>query len=79
MELNRHNLPIPTFGPLVPWGEPEMEPFTTPAWVEIEGRRFTWDPETGCYPGLYIEPGLNDMAQSLTADSYYEIEEDTDL
>ncbi|AUX83201.1 hypothetical protein PBI_PEPPINO_51 [Microbacterium phage Peppino] len=62
-----------TFGPMVPFG-PGMEPFETPEWVEVEGRRFVWDPEQGCYPGLYIEPaGPND---SLTQESYYEIEED---
>ncbi|QDP44723.1 hypothetical protein STANKTOSSA_51 [Microbacterium phage Stanktossa] len=61
----------PTFGPMVPFG-PGMEPFETPEWVEVEGRRFPWDPEQGCYVGLYIEPAYGD---TLTEDSYWEIEE----
>lgn len=70
---NAHGLPTPTFGPEVPFGSPEMEPFTTAEWIEIEGRRFTWDPEQGTYPGLYVEPWMTDG--TLTADIYYEIED----
>ncbi|URC17909.1 hypothetical protein SEA_ENDOR_53 [Microbacterium phage Endor] len=62
-----------TFGPMVPFG-PGMEPFETPEWVAVGDRRFTWDPEQGCYPGLYIEPVDHDG--TLTAESYFEIEED---
>ncbi|WIC89610.1 hypothetical protein SEA_GARDENB_52 [Microbacterium phage GardenB] len=65
--------PQPTFGPMVPFG-PGMEGFETPEWVEIAGRRFPWDAEQGTYVGLYIEPVDHDG--TLTADSYYEIEED---
>ncbi|QDP44104.1 hypothetical protein SEA_MCGALLEON_53 [Microbacterium phage McGalleon] len=69
MDTNAHGLPKPTFGPLVPF----MEEFTTPEWIEIEGRRFPWDPEQETYVGLYVEPYLTDG--TLTEDIYYEIEE----
>ena len=63
------------FGSPVPFG-PDMEEFSTPAFVEIAatGQRFHWDPEQGCYEGLYIEPGFDGDGHSLTQESYFEIE-----
>ena len=61
------NTPL-VLGPLVPF----MEDFTTPAWVEVEGERFTFDAEQGCYPGIYVEPVMSDG--TLTEEAYYEIE-----
>ncbi|GLI28491.1 hypothetical protein ARHIZOSPH14_27330 [Agromyces rhizosphaerae] len=69
--LNQSGVPTPTLGPMVPMGG-DMEPFTTPAWIEVEGCRFHWDAEEGTYPGLYVEPWLTDG--TLTEDIYYEIE-----
>lgn len=65
--------PTFVFGPMVQWDTADMAEFQTPEWVEVEGRRFMWNPAQGAYDGLYIEPGLNDG--TLTQDSYYEIED----
>ena len=58
-------------GPMVPWGVKFMEPFTTPAWVSVAGRRFPWNPEQGCYEGIHVEPVDNDG--NLGPTSYYEV------
>lgn len=55
---------------------PFMEEFTTPAWVEAEGQRFTFDQEQGCYMNeagevLMLEPVMSDG--TLTEDAYYEL------
>ena len=61
-----------TLGPLVPF----MEDFTTPAWVEVDGHRFTFDAEQGAYLDsdgqiIYLEPSRSDGV--LTEDDYYEL------
>lgn len=74
MDTNSHGDPIPTFGPMVPYGD-LVPGFETPEWIEIEGKRYPWDPSNGAYKGLYIEP-LNDDGDLDPYESYYEIEED---
>ncbi|AUX83391.1 hypothetical protein FDJ34_gp53 [Microbacterium phage Eleri] len=55
---------------------PEMvtdhDGFTSPAWIEAEGRRFYFDLEEFYYPGLYVEPIDNDG--NIGPDSYWEFD-----
>lgn len=73
MNSNEELSPL-VLGPLVPF----MEDFTTPAWVEAQGIRFTFDAEQGAYfdearNELYLEPTQTDG--TLTPDAYYEVPE----
>lgn len=70
-----NNSKLVPLAPLVLSEEMVIDPegFATPAWIEANGQRFTYDTEHGgTYPGLYVEPEFN---APISETSYYEIEE----
>lgn len=75
--MNSTDNPQPlTFGSMVPAFD-DTDEFLTPATIEIGARIFYYEAARGSYQDiigidLYIEPGLNDLQQTLTQDSYWE-------